>query len=98
MRLIPLILLLCAGCAVSPQAQEEAALHPAALVDAYLVAHGMAESYAESPDANPAIVGQLEQLDLQAARAVRTRDDGATAQAVAALTDFAARQSAASTP
>ena len=95
MRTTIFLSLLCAGCALSPSEREDAALRPAALVDAYLVAHGMAFSYANSPDANPEVVLQLARLDLQAQKAVRAQDSGASADAIAALTDYAARQSAA---
>ncbi len=89
--------LLLAGCALSdPVAVSE---QPRALVDAYLIAHGMAAGYAQGPQADPAVVEQLARLDSRAAQAVRSlaRAPGnlsATAEAVAALTDYAARQSA----
>jgi hypothetical protein len=67
------------------------------LLDAYLIAHGMATSYAESPNANPAVVEQLRRLDLRAQKSLQALgargDMDATANAVAALTDYAARQS-----
>jgi hypothetical protein len=71
-----------------------------AMLDAYLVAHGMAASVVEDPDADPAVKAQLEELDNKARDAVRrlTRsgdgfaDEDATARAVSALTDYAARQ------
>jgi hypothetical protein len=91
------------ACAVSPEQQEDAARRPQALLDAYLIAHGMAASYAESPDAKPAVVVQLAKLDMRAAQSVRAlakpydADMDATASAVAALTDYAARQSTAAT-
>ena len=103
MRLAPAIGALCivvAGCAISPEEQDDAQRRPQALVDAYLVAHGMAMSYAKSPNAKPDVVLQLARLDMRAAASVRaltrSTDMAATASAVAALTDFAARQSAAS--
>jgi hypothetical protein len=94
---------LLAGCALSadPAATAE---RPMALMDAYLIAHGMAASYAGMPDADPAVVEQLARLDMRAEAAVqsmarrRHADLAATAQAVAALTDYAARQSAAAAP
>ena len=92
MRKTLLICLLGTGCALSPDAREDAALRPAAMVDAYLMAHGMAAAYANSPDANPDVVLQLARLDVKAQMAVRTQD-GATA-AITALTNYAARQSA----
>ena len=95
MRVICLCLLL-AACAADPVADAQ---RPRALVDAYLIAHGMAASYAQAPQADPAVVEQLGRLDIRAAQAVRSlaREPGnlsATAEAVAALTDYAARQSA----
>jgi hypothetical protein len=90
-----------AGCAASPWNQQQASRRPDALLDAYLIAHGMAASYAESPEARPAVVLQLRTLDIKAAEAIRTlaqtqtADMAATAEAVAALTDYAARQSSA---
>ncbi len=75
------------GCALLPSRQDSASLR-----DAYLVAHGMAVSYVERPDANPAVVQQLIVLDRRASAAMHDRDNSATAQAVAALTDFAASQ------
>ena len=95
MRLALMATVFCTGCALSPDAQETAALRPVALLDAYLVAHGMAASYASSPSADPGVVLQLARLDLQAAAAVRTRNQDATARAVAALTAYAASQTAA---
>ena len=89
-----------AGCAFSPVDPAAVAQRPMALVDAYLIAHGMAASYVETPDADPAVVLQLERLDRRAADAIRLlaqrrgADIDATAQAVAALTNYAARQSA----
>ncbi len=94
MRLVLMATVFCTGCALSPDARETAALRPQALVDAYLIAAGMAASYASSPDANPAVVLQLARLDLRAAAAVRQRDTTALADAVAALTAYAARQTA----
>ncbi len=75
-----------------------------AVRDAYAIAHGMAFSYAGSDDAEPAVVAELVRLDARALEAVRSMErspQGAaqareTADAVAALTDFAARQT--STP
>ena len=96
MRITLLACLLCASCALTPSAKEDAALRPVALLDAYLIAHGMAASYASSPDANPDVVLTLARLDIKAQLAVR-RQDGAT-DAIAALTDYAARQSAAFAP
>ncbi len=91
--------LLCA-CAASPWEQEMAARRPEALLDAYQIAHGMAASYAESPGARPTVVLQLRTLDMKAQNSLRElatpypANVEATAEAVAALTDYAARQSA----
>jgi hypothetical protein len=54
----------------------------------------------ENPGADPGVKAQLVSLDLKARDAVRTltrsgegfADEGATARAVSALTDYAARQ------
>jgi len=90
------VMALVAACTLMPQ--QAVGHSPAAIRDAYLIAHGMARGYGERPDADPKVLAQLQMLDLQAAQAVRsmvttgnaTPDD--TARAVAALTDFAARQ------
>jgi hypothetical protein len=87
------------ACAASPWQQAEADRRPEALLDAYLIAHGMAASYAASPGARAAVVAQLRMLDIKAATAIRDLAQPypvnveATAEAVAALTDYAARQS-----
>jgi molybdopterin biosynthesis enzyme MoaB len=97
----PLIFACClitGGCALTQD--DGAARQPLAILDAYLVAHGMAASYVENPDADPAVKAQLVTLDLKARDAVRTlthagdgfADEDATARAVSALTDYAARQ------
>jgi hypothetical protein len=89
-----------AACAASPWQHDAADHRPEALLDAYLIAHGMAASYAESPGARPAVVLQLRALDMSAQRSIRhlatpyPSNVEATAEAVAALTDYAARQSA----
>ena len=80
---------------------EQAAISPGpmALVDAYLIAHGMAASYANSGTADPAVVNQLARLDRKAAEAVQSlsqvpnSDQSATAAAISALAGYAARQS-----
>jgi hypothetical protein len=90
--------LVAASCAVGPD--DRGARTPMALLDAYLVAHGMAASVVEDPDADPAVKAQLEELDNKARDAVRRltgsgegfADEDATARAVSALTDYAARQ------
>jgi hypothetical protein len=89
-----------AACAASPWQHEASDHRPEALLDAYLIAHGMAASYAESPGARPSVVLQLRTLDMNAQRSIRhlatpyPSNVEATAEAVAALTDYAARQSA----
>ena len=93
MRVAWIVAAFCAGCAVLPNAERDAVVRHAALQDAYLVAHGMAASYAQSTDAKPDVVLQLARLDLRAAAAMRDHDTDATAEAVAALTAFAASQS-----
>jgi hypothetical protein len=88
-----------AGCVLSATDPTATATRPLALMDAYLIAHGMATSYAENPQADPGVVLQLARLDHRAALAVRSLEQSrgadldATAEAVAALTDYAARQS-----
>lgn len=98
MRLILTALLLslaAARCTVLPQ---ETVVHdPAAIRDAYLIAHGMAKGYAERQDADPKVLAQLRTLDLHAAEAVGNLvESGAgqadTARAVAALSNYAAQQ------
>ncbi len=90
--------LLAGSCAMGP---DERGTHtPVAMLDAYLVAHGMAASVVEDPDADPAVKAQLAALDSKARDAVRRltasgegfADEDATARAVSALTDYAARQ------
>ncbi len=80
----------------------ESADQPQALLDAYLIAHGMAASTVEDPDVDPAVKAQLVRLDTRARQAVRAltdsgsgfADEAATAKAVSELTDYAARQNA----
>ncbi|MEJ0049010.1 MAG: hypothetical protein WDN04_25065 [Rhodospirillales bacterium] len=85
-----------AGCMLLPQ--DTPGHNPAAIRDAYLIAHGMARSYSERPDADPAVLSELRRLDRRAATEVGAlveRGDGSpddTARAVAALTDYAAQQ------
>jgi hypothetical protein len=72
--------------------------NPRAVFDAYLIAHGMAKSYDERADADPAISQQLATLDARARGALvglgpgPDHDPDATARAVAELTEYAARQ------
>jgi hypothetical protein len=90
---------LLAGCAASPWQSGNVSHQPEALLDAYLIAHGMAASYAQSDDARADVVMQLRSLDLKAAQSIRdlgrapSGNVEATVEAVAALTDYAARQS-----
>jgi hypothetical protein len=86
------------ACAVEAP-EEDPVTRSLALLDAYAIAHGMAASYAHSPDAKPEVVAELQRLDARAALAalemVHGRPGGgeeATARAVAALTDYAASQ------
>ena len=89
---IACLLLLLTGCVMSPDERETAALRPAAQLDAYLMAHGMVRSYLQSPEADPALVQQLVDLDIRAAASIRAPDAGARASAIAALADLAARR------
>ncbi len=101
MRLALFIAALCgvlACCALLPGSASNDPQQSAALMDAYLIAHGMAESYVDSPDADKAVVARLDSLDSRARAAVRAMaqptggDAKATEEAVAALSDYAARQ------
>lgn len=91
-----LLCLLVSACAFGPGMAD--GHNPMAISDAYLIAHGMAISYDERPDADPAVTEELAKLDWRARRAlidmVRTpdRDQDETVRAVAALSDYAARQ------
>jgi len=90
---------LLAGCAASPWQSGAITHQPEALLDAYLIAHGMATSYAQSDEARADVVMQLRSLDYKAAQSIRdlgrarSGNVEATVEAVAALTDYAARQS-----
>ena len=92
-----------AGCALADSGVDQSTA-PLVLLDSYLIAHGMAATYANNPDANIAVVQELARLDGRAADAVRAlaqRHGGnlaETSQAIAALTDYAARQSAFAEP
>jgi len=96
------VLIMCLGilaaCALLPGSGDGA--NPVAITDAYLIAHGMARSYNDRPEADPAVAAQLARLDAEAGQAVealtsaRGGDAAASARAVAALTDFAARHTA----
>ncbi len=97
---LALLLVAMAACTILP---DETADHdPAAIRDAYLIAHGMAKGYSERADADPTVMAQLRTLDRQAAAAVDALEDqhggspDETARAVAALTNYAAAQTPAS--
>ena len=98
MRLL-LVACLCAaafGCSFEDEAVPGSS--PASIRDAYLIAHGMAEEYRDQLHADPKVAAELARLDSRAAAAVQTMDGsgdaGDSARAVAALTEFAARQTA----
>jgi hypothetical protein len=85
-----------AGCALMPGLQDRH--NPMAIYDAYLIAHGMALCYDSQPNADPAVTIELAKLDMRARRALvdlaraPNGDPDETARAVAALSDYAARQ------
>lgn len=87
-----------ASCSLTRVADPGA--EPQAILDAYLIAHGMAASTVQNPDVDPAVKAQLVLLDQRAHAAVRAltgaetgfADEEATARAVAALTEYAAKQ------
>ena len=90
------LLLLLGACATQGEDFEPAGIesaNPAAVRDAYVVAHGMAISYATSRRASPAVVEQLARLDARAAQAVvslqRMPSDSGQEQADAAVSAFA---------
>ena len=93
-------LALLAACALLPGRDDQERRQ--AIVDAYLIAHGMAQSYREAPDADPAVTAQLSMLDSKASAEVQALtasgggDTDASSRAVAALTDYAASQTAVS--
>jgi hypothetical protein len=94
--LLPLSLFLAAaGC--SFPVDQTSADSPFAIRDAYFVAHGMAQGYSRQPHADPKVLAELSRLDAQASDAVRNMDSSygtadASARAVAALTEYAAKQ------
>ncbi len=96
MRAAPLAILcaVAAACALMPAHSSDQS--PLAIYDAYLIAHGMVESYGNQPDADPAVAAELARLDQQAAVAIRQMDRTGSgdepARAVAALSDYAASQ------
>ena len=86
-----------AACALAPD--QETAQNQQAVLDAYWIAHGMAESYRQSPDADPAVTAELDRLDRRASEARGEARNGGfvsddTERAVAALSDYAASQTA----
>ncbi len=84
-----------ASCASSPGDEYDPGMRRQALMDAYLIAHGMAGSYARSRHASPQVVAELARLDRRA-RSLASNpqtDESSTAEAVAALSNYAARQS-----
>ncbi len=83
-----------ASCASAPGEAYDPGQRRQAVFDAYLIAHGMAVSYARSGHANVKVVGELARLDRRArALASNPSEDGSTAaEAVKALTSYAARQ------
>jgi len=96
MRLLPILCLAGVIAACSIMNDLVPGTSPSAIRDAYLIAHGMAQGYSDEPQADPAVLAELARLDAEAAAAVRTMGgDGSpddSARAVAALTDYAARQ------
>jgi hypothetical protein len=101
MRIVAFIFVCCLAAACALQPNDDNQQGKLAVLDAYLIAHGMADSYRESPDADPAVTEELTRLDERAAaiRDVAQSRDGDTAdseRAVAALTDYAASQTAVS--
>jgi hypothetical protein len=96
MRFLPILSLSCVAASCSLMNDSSMSGSPSAIRDAYLIAHGMAESYREQPRADPQVRAELSRLDAQAAAAVRGMDGNGSpdesARAVAALTDYAARQ------
>ncbi len=96
MRVVPILCLAGAIAACSMMDDMTPGSSPSAIRDAYLIAHGMAEGYSGEPQADPAVLAELARLDAEAAAAVRTMDGNGSpddsARAVAALTDYAARQ------
>jgi hypothetical protein len=63
---------LIAACSLGAEDDRLVYRDPGALQDAYLIAHGMAASYAESAEADPTVVAQLARLDAKASDAIRT--------------------------
>jgi hypothetical protein len=101
MRTATLVFLCCLAAACALRSNDENQQGKLAVLDAYLIAHGMAQSYRESPDADPAVTEELARLDARAA-AIRDvaqsggADTADSERAVAALSDYAASQTAVS--
>jgi hypothetical protein len=101
MRTAAVILICCVAAACAWQPNSDRQEGKLAVLDAYLIAHGMAESYRESPDADPAVAQELARLDARAAAIRDVAQSGAadtadSERAVAALSDYAASQTAVS--
>lgn len=83
------------ACALLPRGGD--AQSRRALLDAYAIAHGMADTYEQEPDSDPAVTAALARLDKQARDAIGDLRNGPERQdeserAVAALSDLAAAQ------
>jgi hypothetical protein len=95
MKRVFILLCVLTGCHNMLVSAAERAAERRTIVDAYLIAHGMARGYADETDANRTVVAQLMKLDSKAAQAVRdmlNEPDGNTGTAreqVAALASAA---------
>lgn len=84
------------GCGAMARNTADRAEQRRAVVDAYLIAHGMARGYAAEPGAKRGVVVELMQLDAQAALAIHDMlrdadsDPAAASQQVASLAAVAA--------
>jgi len=96
MRLLLVASLCCVAASCSFSEDGVSSGSPSAIRDAYLIAHGMAEGYRDQVHADPQVLAELARLDAEAAAAVHDMDGNGSpdqsARAVAALTDYAARQ------
>jgi hypothetical protein len=96
MRLLVLASLCCVAASCSFGNEGVSGNSPAAIRDAYLIAHGMAERCRQDLHADPEVLAELSRLDAEAAAAVHDMEyngsSDQSARAVAALTDYAARQ------
>jgi len=85
------VFLLLSGCSSLFRSSQEVATQRQVVVNAFLIAHGMALGYEHERDAKPETVLQLRALDEEAARAVHEMaqqpdmDPAAAGQKVAAL-------------